>query len=492
MTHRSQRWAGALATLTASCTILALTPIRAEAVALPAPSTVASSVSKLVPTAPAASALVTPALVTPAGHGMGALPSHPDVLTSRGALPAVGSAAAALPSRVDLSANDPKVGDQGRSSSCTAWAIVYGMMGWFGQRSGHSGSPFAPMYAYSQVQVGQDGGSSPTDVLDLLTTQGADTKAHYKHASTDWKHQPNAAERASAAKHKIAGYIEVLDMDEGTSTARATALKTALAAGRPLALGIEVYRNFDNADLKHSLIRGSQASGKVLGLHEVLAVGYDASGIRIMNSWGTAWGAHGYATIDWKYVSRASLDAYTMAGFVKTTATQRPTVTAVSPSQAPLYEPVQVTVTGTRLTNALVDLQGQTIRPDSLSRDACTLKFTVVGVEVGATNVRISTPLGVNLPTQASSFRFTVAPVIDWLDPYSGPPAGGTTVTVSGEYFAGATQVTLADVAVPFTFDGDESLTFVTTPGQPDTCADVIVTTPSGASSPECFYYDYE
>ncbi len=67
------------------------------------------------------------------------------------ALSLLATTAAPVPPAVDLSRFDPKVADQGSVNSCAAWAIGYGMLGWFANRQGHAGAPFAPMYAYSQL-----------------------------------------------------------------------------------------------------------------------------------------------------------------------------------------------------------------------------------------------------------------------------------------------------------------------------------------------------
>jgi len=473
--HQSRRWAGRLAALTVTGTILAFSPLRADA-------------STPLPRVSAAA----PAIVTPSGHGMGAI--HTSLSAAPG-LPAPASAsaqfaAAALPARVDLSAYDPKVGDQGRIGSCTTWAIVYGMMGWFAKRSGHSGAPFAPMYAYSQVNGGSDNGSSPVDVLDLLSTQGADSKADYPHPSTDWKHHPNSAERASAAKNKIAGYVSVFGYETPTAAGRAAALKAQLAAGRPVALGIEVYSTFQNATLAHPVVRGADIRGKDYGGHEILAVGYNTTGVQIMNSWGTGWGKHGYATLDWKYLAKEGEDAYTMAGFNQTSAAGRPTITSMTPSVLPTTDQdSQITITGTNLAQALVKFQGEMIRPDSVDGDGQTLSFTAPGSDAGTFKVQLSTPIGTSLSSPASSVRFLDPPEVDDLTPAEGPVAGGTLVTVSGSGLAEATQVTLDGVDVAFTVVGDEALTFTTPPGEADICAAVDVTAPGGSTDGGCFEY---
>jgi hypothetical protein len=76
------------------------------------------------------------------------------------------------------------------------------------------------------------------------------------------------------------------------------------------------------------------------------------------------------------------------------------------------------------------------------------------------------------------------APVVLSLAPSSGPAAGNTTVTVTGEYFTGATKVQIGGTSVGFTVVSDTTITFKTPPGTKNKTFDVIVTTGGGSSPP--------
>jgi hypothetical protein len=75
------------------------------------------------------------------------------------------------------------------------------------------------------------------------------------------------------------------------------------------------------------------------------------------------------------------------------------------------------------------------------------------------------------------------APVVTGI---AGSPAthlGGTTITISGEYFTGATSVTLSGTnAASFTVTDDNTIS-ATTPSGSVGNVDVIVTTPGGTST---------
>ncbi len=74
------------------------------------------------------------------------------------------------------------------------------------------------------------------------------------------------------------------------------------------------------------------------------------------------------------------------------------------------------------------------------------------------------------------------APAITGISPSSGPPAGGTSVTITGSSFTGATAVTFGSTpASSFTVNSDSQITAVAPPGTGT--VDVTVTTPYGTSA---------
>ncbi len=76
------------------------------------------------------------------------------------------------------------------------------------------------------------------------------------------------------------------------------------------------------------------------------------------------------------------------------------------------------------------------------------------------------------------------APVVSGINPASGPAAGGTTVTIAGSGFTGATAVDFGTApAADFTVDSDSQITAVSPAGTAGTTVDVSVTTPEGTSA---------
>ncbi|HEX4428643.1 MAG TPA: IPT/TIG domain-containing protein [Frankiaceae bacterium] len=356
-----------------------------------------------------------PVAAQPPAHGLGAVRS-PGATTSPAlgtrALSVVASTTTAVPASVDLSRFDPKVGDQGSVNSCSAWAIGYGMLGWFANSQGHAGAPFAPMYAYSQLTGPGDTGSSPMGVLEILRTQGIDTAAKYApghggavRAPLDWTHRPTAAEKAAAAANKITGWVTLYNTFGPPGATAVAKLKQTLAAGRPVAITIGVFSRFELAQ-GTGVISSAGSLGPLLGLHEVLAVGYDSRGVKIENSWGTGWGNAGYGILDWNYIAKYSYEAETAAGFVTTTSANRPTVTAVAPATGSIKGGQTVTIAGTNLANSVVSVGSQSVIATSVTADHKHLTFRAPAAAAGLDVVRVSTPSGVSPQTWLTGYRY--------------------------------------------------------------------------------------
>jgi hypothetical protein len=227
---------------------------------------------------------------------------------------------ATLPASVDLSTFSVLVGDQGSVvGSCVTWTIDYAMLGWYSRHDNKPGQPFNPMYTYSQIHLDNSpsgGGSYATSALNVAFNQGNDTLAHYStHSTTDFTSQPNAADRANAANYKIAAFQTLFAYTAGGGgTAGATLIKSALAAGKPVAIALPIRPGFDYVGKTASDV-DDDITGAIRGNHEILATGYDQYGLWIQNSWGTGWGYFGYARLSWRVVANDVYQAHTISGF---------------------------------------------------------------------------------------------------------------------------------------------------------------------------------
>jgi hypothetical protein len=81
-------------------------------------------------------------------------------------------------------------------------------------------------------------------------------------------------------------------------------------------------------------------------------------------------------------------------------------------------------------------------------------------------------------------FQAPAAPAVTSISPSSGPLAGGTTVTVTGSGFTGATAVSFGSTAASsFTVNSDTSITATAPAATSVGPVDVTVTTPAGTSA---------
>ena len=104
-------------------------------------------------------------------------------------------------------------------------------------------------------------------------------------------------------------------------------------------------------------------------------------------------------------------------------------------------------------------------------------------VQPSATQSPVGISGGIAVLVTASLPSMSV-PTVTGVSPTSGPTAGGTTVTITGTSFTGATAVAFGTTpATSFTVTSDTTIT-ATAPANAPHVVDVVVTTPGGSSAP--------
>src|SRR3954454_2809830 len=278
-------------------------------------------------------------------HGLGAIP--PSVRVEASALlPSSGRLRMALPTSVDLSQNAPAIGDQGPVGSCAPWAIGYGILGYYAKTQPHAGAPFAALSLYNIVNGGVDGGSRSTDIYAALQAKGIVEQSVWSHGAADYRTQPNGTEASNALKHRTSGG-SYLFAGQNQGTAAMTAIETALAAGKPVAIGIPVYLPFEYLNSGESVMTSAKATGAMLGGHMIAADGYDQTGVKIANSWGTGWGKAGWATLSWDFVDKYAFEASTPGTFTASSPAPAPTPVQAAPAVTDVTPRTAVTTGGT-------------------------------------------------------------------------------------------------------------------------------------------------
>ena len=118
-----------------------------------------------------------------------------------------------------------------------------------------------------------------------------------------------------------------------------------------------------------------------------------------------------------------------------------------------------------------------------------------VGADVGPVDVTVTTPSGTSTTSVGSTddFTYLAAPTVTFVSPSIGPPAGGSTVTLTGTGFVdGDTLVNFgANSGNTITVTSPTSLTVHTPAGDATTSVDVTVTTMAGTSDIDGAGNDY-
>ncbi|GAA1778304.1 hypothetical protein GCM10009748_08580 [Agromyces lapidis] len=161
-----------------------------------------------------------------------------------------------------------------------------------------------------------------------------------------------------------------------------------------------------------------------------------------------------------------------------------PVLTSLAPDEGPAAGGTAVTVTGTALGGATsLTVDGVSVPFTQVSDTE--ISFTTEPHAAGPVDVVVTTPGGASGPLV---FTYLPGPVLESLDPDAGPVAGGTPVTITGTDLAGATEVTVDGVSVPFTQVSDTEITFES-PAHAAGAVDVVVTTGGGVSNALPFTY---
>jgi hypothetical protein len=162
-----------------------------------------------------------------------------------------------------------------------------------------------------------------------------------------------------------------------------------------------------------------------------------------------------------------------------------PTVTAVSPNTGPANEEFRgVTITGTAFTSSATVDFGSTPAESVTVVSPTLITAETPSEPAGTVDVTVTTPGGTSATSPADQFTFSSAPAVEYLATAAGPAAGGTSVTITGWNFTGATAVDFGSTpATSVTVSSATSIKATSPAGTSGTAVDVTVTTPSGTSA---------
>jgi prepilin-type processing-associated H-X9-DG protein len=143
-----------------------------------------------------------------------------------------------------------------------------------------------------------------------------------------------------------------------------------------------------------------------------------------------------------------------------------PIITGVSPANGPVTGGTSVTITGTNLSGATsVTISGVTVPSSSFTANtATTIIFPTPAVSTGAGLINVTATTAFGPSSASSASQFTYLPVVSSVTPNSGLNTGGTSVTILGNGFTGATSVAFGTSVVTsgITVTGDTQIQLAT------------------------------
>src|SRR5262245_32108704 len=163
-----------------------------------------------------------------------------------------------------------------------------------------------------------------------------------------------------------------------------------------------------------------------------------------------------------------------------------PTVVNVNPNTGPMQGGTSVTITGTNFSDATAVTFGNN-RSDARRVNSATQITATSPAGIGTVDVTVSTSGGTSATSTADQFTYVPAPApapaptVTNINPNIGPSSGGSSVTITGTNFSGATAVTFGNNAAgSFTVNSATQIT-ATSPAGIGT-VDIRVTTAGGTS----------
>jgi hypothetical protein len=232
-----------------------------------------------------------------------------------------------LPAQVDLRPFLPPPGDQGKQSSCIAFALAYGMKSMQETRetAARAGTNarvpvkvMSPAFVYNLTRAINY--STDTDCSGSYFTHTFSVL--YEYGCCPWEEMPydtarlacistvNETAKKSALQHRISMPFRVEPKNRDQ-------LRHHLALGDPVAFSMQIDTAFKYGG-KRAGQQGlpfpcpSPATEGPHGLHAMLLVGYsDADSTYLaMNSWGTSWGEGGFFRITYTEFATRAMEAF--------------------------------------------------------------------------------------------------------------------------------------------------------------------------------------
>jgi uncharacterized protein YhjY with autotransporter beta-barrel domain len=137
-----------------------------------------------------------------------------------------------------------------------------------------------------------------------------------------------------------------------------------------------------------------------------------------------------------------------------------PTVSSVSPGSGPFAGGTVVTVQGTGFTQVKSVKFGSTPAASFTVNSANQITATTAAAPAETVSVAITTAVGTNTIYPQGNFTYLGGPAVSTISPATGPATGGTSLTITGSGFQGASGVKFGQAAATsFTVNSDTKIT---------------------------------
>ncbi|MFN3604049.1 MAG: C1 family peptidase [Leptonema sp. (in: bacteria)] len=195
----------------------------------------------------------------------------------------------------------PKVSNQGKQASSTAFASGYLAMSYYYRTKKNKKNYIcSPSFIYNILNNGKDEGIEIYDSLTLLKNTGCPPIEYFTYKEYDYKIQPSSLVVQIANDYKI---LEFVRMDPLDMYQVATFIK------KDFIIITTIYISENFLSLKEKIY---EPKGKFLGKHTLAIIGYDLKNqfYYLMNSFGDTWGKKGIVLISKNWYDRLVVSAY--------------------------------------------------------------------------------------------------------------------------------------------------------------------------------------
>ncbi len=218
--------------------------------------------------------------------------------------------AAKLPASVDLRGDFPAVMDQGQLGSCVAHGVSCALRHFLKLAGGPRDHKLARLQMYYDARViegtaDEDAGCEIRDMIKCAAKIGSAHETLWPYVVARFAKKPPPAVYSDAVKLEALEYQRV--------TVSTTAVKTALAQGFPVIIGVSVYESFESPGAERTGVipMPDLNAEELLGGHCMCVGGYGQKPgyFTVRNSWGSSWGDAGDCYMPEAYIGSTKFGA---------------------------------------------------------------------------------------------------------------------------------------------------------------------------------------